>query len=35
MTYNTDFKVKYHEIKEELTWKLKNKTTAFTVELKV
>ena len=24
--YNTDFKVKYHDIKEELTWKLKNKT---------
>jgi hypothetical protein len=27
MMYNTDFKVKYHDIKEELTWKLKNKTT--------
>ena len=26
MMYNTDFKVKYHDIKEELTWKLKNKT---------
>ena len=26
MIYNTDFKVKYHDIKEELTWKLKNKT---------
>lgn len=25
--YNTDFKVKYHDIKQELTWKLKNKTT--------
>lgn len=25
--YNTDFKVKYHDIEEELTWKLKNKTT--------
>jgi hypothetical protein len=24
--YNTDFEVKYHDIKEELTWKLKNKT---------
>jgi hypothetical protein len=24
--YNTNFKVKYHDIKEELTWKLKNKT---------
>jgi hypothetical protein len=24
--YNTDFKVKYHDIKEELTWKFKNKT---------
>jgi hypothetical protein len=26
MIYNTDFKVKYFDIKEELTWKLKNKT---------
>jgi len=25
--YNTQFKVKYNEIKEELTWKLKNKTS--------
>ena len=24
--YNTDFKVKYNDIQEELTWKLKNKT---------
>ncbi len=26
MIYNTDFKVKYHTIEEELLWKLKNKT---------
>lgn len=27
MMYNTEFKVKYYDIKDELIWKLKNKTT--------